>query len=79
MRPAPRWNGSVSVETSCGASLSPVFSTVSMTDSGPMAVLSCTVLCSARFRNGPSGMAGSAADHRLTATCAAAMTVYTTH
>jgi hypothetical protein len=36
------------------------------------AVASCS---SARRSSGPSGTGGSAADHRLTATCAAAMTI----
>ena len=48
-RSAPRWNGSVSVETSCGRSFAPVFSTVSMTDPGRMTVLTCTVPCSGRL------------------------------
>jgi hypothetical protein len=38
------------VETSCGVSLSPVFSTVSMTASGPIAVVTCTVPPSGRLR-----------------------------
>ena len=43
MRSVPRWNGSASVETSCGVSFSPVFSTVSTTVSGCALVVTRTV------------------------------------
>jgi hypothetical protein len=43
----------------------------SLADGWEQAVADCS---GARRSNGPSGTGGSAADHRLTATCAAAMT-----
>ncbi len=49
MRSVPRWNGSVSVETSCGVSFSPVFSTVSTTVLGQTLAFTHTVPCSGRL------------------------------
>ncbi|GAA1049342.1 hypothetical protein GCM10009569_14610 [Arthrobacter russicus] len=42
----PRWNGSVKVATSCGASCTPVLFTIRVTESVSTAVLTSTVPCS---------------------------------
>src|SRR5581483_10288263 len=49
IRLLPRWNGSASVETSCGVSRSPVFSTVSTALPGRARVVTHTVPCCGRL------------------------------
>src|SRR5487761_1886934 len=49
MRSVPRRNGSTSVETNCGVSFSPVFSTVSTTVLGCTLVVTHTLPCSGRL------------------------------